>query len=192
MKQDAAVTTTSSPLVHETLPGGGIRVTIRGPASSSFWPVIGGVLTAVLAYTATSNTRFSDAHWTSAAAACAVLLYILARPARILSESVTITPALGITLTTTTRPAIALAPEHSTLFIPRDKVLDIYIGEGFNRFSILDYLALSVAIDGEAGGARGAKVQRVFPNLQPRLPVLIEAYNILHHHLFPTTPARNA
>lgn len=207
MKQDATsgvVLTTSRPLVHERMPGGGIRVTIQGPASRFSWSIVDGVflavLTALLYGAATTQlsidgiqTALAAVHWTGVVGTLAILLYASTRPARIVSESVTVTPALGIQLVTTTVPASLLlstfaAPNRRTVFIPRDKVLDLYIGEGFNRFSILDYLAISVAVDDEKGAAGGAKIQRVFPNLQPRLPLLIEAYNILHHHLFPTTP----
>lgn len=101
--------------------------------------------------------------------------YALSKSSRIHSESATILPGLGVQLAT------VRSRSTTTRLIPEDRVLDMHIGEGYRYFSVVDTLLLSTTTSSR--GREGAGIQRLFPNLVPRLSTSLKIYRALAPHL---------
>ncbi|SPO23036.1 uncharacterized protein UTRI_01714 [Ustilago trichophora] len=113
-------------------------------------------------------------------AALTTLPYLSWKISRVLSESAAILPGLGIQLTTTRGLELfggRWVKRSSERLVPEDKVLDVYVGEGYRYWSVLDYLALVTSTGG------GAKIEKLFPNLLPRLSSVQRIYRALTPHL---------
>ncbi|PWZ00725.1 hypothetical protein BCV70DRAFT_226552 [Testicularia cyperi] len=206
-------------LQDEKLPGGGVKVTLRSTEPSWTWTdaLVGGASVALAFAAATrlpgllldqrhciSNTfsldRTSDVARSAVGAtgaAVALLPFVLSKAGSVISEAVSVLPGLGVQLTTTRGlrfPTKCLKLTQSNRLIPRDRILDLYVAEGFKLFSVIDYLALavSVGIHTPAGkisdvehanadtGSKGATIERLFPNLVPRLSAVQRAYRTLY------------
>ncbi|KAJ1588003.1 hypothetical protein NDA12_002884 [Ustilago hordei] len=94
---------------------------------------------------------------------------------------------MGVQLST--RRALSLLSRDyfqrcSSRLVPEDRMLDIYIGEGYRHFSIVDYLTLTT----RTTSGEGARIERLFPNLLPRLPTVQRIYRFLSPHLPSNSP----
>ncbi|SOV04301.1 uncharacterized protein UDID_02317 [Ustilago sp. UG-2017a] len=116
-----------------------------------------------------------------------LLPYISSKMGRVVSESVSILPGMGVQLSTTR--ALSLLSRNylqrsSSRLVPEDRMLDIYIGEGYRHFSIVDYLTLTT----RTTSGEGATIERLFPNLLPRLATVQRIYRFLSPHLPSNSP----
>lgn len=79
-----------------------------------------------------------------------------------------------------------------TKLIPRDCILDVFTNEAFRRYGIVDYIAVATqSPSGSKTASRGDKLDVLFPNLLPRLPIVEQVYRGLYPAIFghevPTT-----
>jgi predicted esterase len=72
-----------------------------------------------------------------------------------------------------------------TKMIPRDCILDVFTNEAFRRWGVVDYIAIATrSPPGSTVASRGEKLDLVFPNLLPRLPVVESVYRSLYPAVF--------
>lgn len=201
-----------SAVQEEPLPGGGVKVTIHNTTPAWGWSDVllaGASLGAAVfgvrfAHTVMTNyahcipplirpTTASAKHAVKAGiATLSVLPYVAAKMGRVLSESVSVLPGLGVQLATKRGLTVfgkSVFERTSSRLVPEDRVVDVYVGEGYRFFSVVDYLALATSSN------RGGKIERVFPNLLPRLGTVQRVYRavspyIARNHDEKTSPKR--
>ncbi|EST07536.1 GPI-GlcNAc transferase complex, PIG-H component, conserved domain protein [Kalmanozyma brasiliensis GHG001] len=200
VREELARSTEDDAVVEEEdLPGGGVKVTIRNTTPAWSWSDIllaGASVGAAyfgitFAHTVMTNythcipplvrptTTFARHAVKAGIAALSVLPYVRSKLGRVTSESVSLLPGMGVQLATTRGLVL-----HTTLFertttrlILEDRVVDIYVGEGYRFFSVIDYLALATRTQ------TGASIERVFPTLLPRLGTVQRVYRTLAPHI---------
>lgn len=99
----------------------------------------------------------------------------------------------GIYLPWCRRPSAIVSVERT--LVPRDRILDVLLSTSVRGWTIRDYLAVgirSVPDDSvKAGRPNDAPITRslqvLFPNLQPRLPVIQQIYQVIYPALFPSS-----
>ncbi|CCF53482.1 hypothetical protein NDA11_000893 [Ustilago hordei] len=189
------------------LGGGGVKVVVNNTSSAwgSLDLVLAGVSVgaAVMAVGFVGNVMENYSHCIpslvrpksllsryavqAGVAIVSLLPYIYSKMGRVVSESVSILPGMGVQLST--RRALSLLSRDyfqrcSSRLVPEDRMLDIYIGEGYRHFSIVDYLTLTT----RTTSGEGARIERLFPNLLPRLPTVQRIYRFLSPHLPSNSP----
>ncbi|CBQ71775.1 conserved hypothetical protein [Sporisorium reilianum SRZ2] len=188
-------------VVHEQpLPGGGVSVTIHNTTPAWSWSdllLAGASLGAAVvgvrfAHTVMTNythcipalirpTTATARHAVKAGiAAVSLLPYVAAKVGRVVSESVSVLPGLGVQLATTRALRVfgkTVFERRSSRLVPEDRVVDVYVGEAYRLFSVIDYLALATS------SSRGAHIERVFPHLLPRLGVVQRVYRAIAPHI---------
>ncbi|TKY86715.1 hypothetical protein EX895_004355 [Sporisorium graminicola] len=192
--QAATEVEADSVVQEETLSGGGIKVAIHNSTPAWGWSDVllaGASLGAAVFGVRFANTVMTNyAHCipplvrptTSSAkhavklgvAALSLLPYLGAKVGRVVSESVSVLPGLGVQLATTRGLTLfgqSVFERSSSRLVPEDRVVDVYVGEGYRFFSVVDYLALATS-----SAAGGGKIERVFPNLLPRLGTVQRVY----------------
>ncbi|GAC96413.1 hypothetical protein PHSY_003993 [Pseudozyma hubeiensis SY62] len=190
-------------VVEERLDGGGVKVTVRNTEAAWGWTdlVVAGVSVGV----AVVGVRFVGkvmqdyphcipsivrpaTDWARNAvklgvASLSVLPYLTSKLGRIVSESVAVLPGLGVQVSTTRGLTLSSSSKpvferSSARLIPEDRVVDVYVGEGYRYFSVVDYLALVTT-----SRSGGATTQPLFSHLLPRLSTIQRIYKTLHPHL---------
>lgn len=132
-----------------------------------------------------------------------------------LSESVFASSTLGLQLETKFGFALPsflgghrLPLSTRRSHIPRDRILDVVLNSSIHRWSVRDYLAVGIraspledsdggekaALAGTATSASSRRLQVLFPNLEPRLPIVERIYRAIYPVLFPrsSNPLANA
>lgn len=180
---------------------GGVKVVLRNTTPAWSWAdvVLAGASVAAAYFGAKYLPRYAHcippsirpgaAVLKSTIAALGMLPYALSKAGRVASESVSLLPGIGVQLSTTRSLTLPFSrtpilTRTSARLIPEDRVLDIYVAEGYRFFSIIDYLALTTT----SGGS--ASIQRLFPNLLPRLPTTQRIYRALSPHLPTNIPSK--
>ncbi|KAJ9478365.1 hypothetical protein PHBOTO_001927 [Pseudozyma hubeiensis] len=191
-------------VVEERLQGGGVKVTVRNTQAPWGWTDL--VMVGVSVGVAVVGVRFAGivmqdySHcipsivrpttgWAKNAvkfglAGLSVLPYLTSKLGRIVNESIAVLPGLGVQLSTTRGLTLSSSSSKpvfersSTRLIPEDRVVDVYIGEGYRFFSVVDYLALVTT-----SRSGGASTQPLFSHLLPRLPTVQRIYKTLQPHL---------
>lgn len=185
---------------EEELPGGGVKVTLNnttpawswtdlllaGASLGAAWFGVKFAHTVMYDYThcipplIRPTTAFARHAVKAGIAALAVLPYAGSKLGRVTSESVSLLPGMGVQLATTRGLTLFHKPLFTrihTRLIPEDSVVDIYVGEGYRYFSVVDYLALATRRNG------GASIERLFPHLLPRLSTVQRIYRTLAPHV---------
>ncbi|KAN0063302.1 hypothetical protein ACQY0O_004466 [Thecaphora frezii] len=172
------------------LDNGSVQVTLKNTERAwGWWDVLVGL--GVAAPFATSAVPSLGRQ----VAAGTALAWLWSKMRRVDTQSLTAIPSVGLQISTTRGLRLpfgvadrnVLATQSSRL-IPRDRILDLYVGEGFRRWSVVDYLAL-VEKDGKRSDAedpqrRAGKVVNLFSELSPRLSTAERVYRILYPALF--------
>ncbi|EPQ26479.1 uncharacterized protein PFL1_05801 [Pseudozyma flocculosa PF-1] len=168
---------------------GSTQVTLRNTASTWSW-----IDLLVAAGVATSFATSLISPLGRQVAAGGALVWLWNKLRRVDSQTLTVIPSVGLQISTTRGLSLPFAPSlrlfttKSSRLIPRDRILDVYVGEGFRRWSVIDYLAL-VEKDGrrddvEKPGTRAGKVVDLFSELSPRLSVVEKVYRTIYPALF--------
>ncbi|PWN87003.1 hypothetical protein FA10DRAFT_304431 [Acaromyces ingoldii] len=137
--------------------------------------------------------------------------WLLRKLFHVQEETVKVIPTVGIELTTTRgvrlpsflTPKSAGANEKGSSsssssrrrpffvasvagrMIPRDCIMDLVTNEAFSRWRIVDYCAVATRPPPSAKSfSRGSKLEVLFPNLLPRLPVVEHVYRAIYPALF--------
>ena len=100
------------------------------------------------------------------------------------TETISVLPFLGVTLTTHRGPGIrglSFLDRTENIFIPRDTILDFVMVEGIQRWQIVDYAAL---LTRSPGCLEREKIRVVFPHLFPNVSAYVHVYRRLHGVLF--------
>lgn len=183
--------------------GGGVKITLNNTAPAWTWTdiLLAGASLGIAAFgfqfsanvmqnyqhcipaLIRPSTAFAKTAVKVGIACLSLAPYVVSKVNRVASESAALIPGLGVQLSTTRGLSLGgklYASRSSAKLVPEDKVLDVYVGEGYRYFSVVDFLALTT---GTGAGNGGAKVERLFPNLLPRLPTVQRIYRALAPHL---------
>lgn len=186
---------------------GSVRVTLKNHKKQ--WSLLDAValpattgLAAVLPYLQAlpSNASILTAPLVAGAA------YIALKSTSVLSEAVFASPALGLQFETTRGlqlPFLSgpLFQRTSATHVPRDRVLDVMVNTTVKGWTIRDYLAVGIRSHpmGQASAKPGEKaitrsLEVLFPNLEPRLPIVERIYKAIYPVIFPSSsnPVANA
>lgn len=132
------------------------------------------------------------------------LTWLLRHVTRVQSESALVMPNIGIQLSTIRGfhlPKLSKSLEKSNLIttssntklIPRDAILDVFTKESIHRWKVIDYIAVATKTPGSTLASEkastptssyGNKLQVLFPNLLPGLPVVERVYRTIYPVLF--------
>lgn len=189
-------------VVEEELCGGGIKVTLKNTTPAWSWMdlIVAGVSAGVGAISVrfASNVMHNYSHCIPALmrpttafgqnavklglATLSLLPFVASKLGRVVSESVSILPGIGVQLGITRGLTLSanrkwVLERTSQRLIPQDRVVDIYVGEGYRHFSVVDYLAVVTSVSG------GASTEPLFSRLLPRLSTVQRIYATLHAHL---------
>lgn len=132
------------------------------------------------------------------------LTWLLRHITRVQRESALVMPNIGIqlstvrgfllpTLTKELEKSNFIATASSSKLIPRDAILDVFTKESIRRWKVIDYVAIATKNPGSSIASEkassptssyGNKLQVLFPNLLPGLPVVERVYRTIHPLLF--------
>ncbi|SPO24742.1 uncharacterized protein UTRI_01714_B [Ustilago trichophora] len=197
---EAETTESDSVIIEEASTSGGVKITVHNTTPS--WTLLDLVLAPASLAAAFFSVKFATNVMTNythcipalirptttltrtavkvGIAALTTLPYLSSKISRVLSEGAAIIPGLGVQLTTTRGLDLfgrKWIKRRSERLVPEDKILDVYVAEGYRYWSVVDYLALVTLTGG------GARIEKLFPNLFPRLVSVQRIYRALTPHL---------
>ncbi|PWN54376.1 hypothetical protein IE53DRAFT_359272 [Violaceomyces palustris] len=183
-------------LVERTLANGGVEFSLRNTQPA--WGILDLlILTALLAILALSYLVSPSAKWFGAVAG---LTWAWSKLTRVDCETVKAIPCVGIQLETVRglrlpwplhsagKDQVLIKTSKSQKLVSRDSILDLFVNETFQRWQVVDYLALATShkenarLDVERKPTE--RIEILFPNLLPRLALIQRIYRKIYPVMF--------